>query len=395
MLETLKDSSDILANVPPKEAPRSWVCINGSALQQNAIVAKQNSGSASLCAIVKADAYGHGVEIVAPILAEFVTSFGVASLAEALELNALKLNKTIHILGALLPTEQVHAIQNGFEITVSNKAEIEQLTQLTSPHSCLENKPAKVWLEVDTGMGRSGCAKSQVTELVRYIESIKTVELLGLSSHCPSADEEVEFTFAELLEWENLVEFASKTVGRKLSSQIANSAVLLGYRRPQDQRTRPGILLYGISPLPEHQAKLAPVLSWYSQVCLVRQINAGSTVSYGRTWTAEKPTFVATVTAGYADGYSRHYANGDVLIRGTRCPILGRITMDQFMVDVSCFFAQGQPISAGEPVCLLGQDGEEQITATQLAKRANTIPWEVFTLISKRVIRTRTDNAVK
>lgn len=360
------------------EACRSWAEIDGGALRHNLGVARECAGTAGLCAIVKADGYGHGIGIVAPLLAGGIEGFGVASLAEALELEWLGLGRRIHILGALLPGERAEAVARGFEVTVSEPAELEAFGALGG---------ARVWLKADTGMGRAGCRPGELAALTRAARATAGVTLCGLTSHCPSADEEVEFTFAQLLAWQDLAAEASRGSDAALPRQIANSAALLGYRRPPDQLARPGLMLYGVSPLPEHAGRLRPALHWRARVALVRAVPAGTTVSYGRTWTAPTAARLATVTVGYADGYRRDYAPGEVLIRGRRCPIRGRVTMDQIVVDAAPAEEAGGPLQAGEVVTLLGRDGAEEITAVELSGRAGTIPWETLTTISKRVRR--------
>jgi alanine racemase len=199
------------------------------------------------------------------------------------------------------------------------------------------------------------------------------------------ADEDDAFTHAQTLRFSRLVgELRSAGLVRG-PAHIANSAGLIRHRQAGLDLCRTGLALYGVSPVVEFQADLRPVLSWKSRVSLVREVRAGCGISYGRTYVAPRDMRVATLALGYADGYQRHLSNSGagVLIGGNRCPLLGRVTMDQILVDVS-----DSPTAApGEEAVLIGGQGAAQILAAQLAEWAGTIPWEIFTGLGRRVVR--------
>jgi alanine racemase len=207
----------------------------------------------------------------------------------------------------------------------------------------------------------------------------------GVVTHLPSPDEDEAFTREELSHFEHLLT-ASGTAPGQACNHAQNSAGLLGYPLAGGCRmVRPGLMLYGSSPLPALQSRLRPVLTLRTRVSLVRELPAGHGVSYGRTFRTPRPMRVGTLAMGYADGYPRHLSNvgAEVLVRGVRCPVLGRVTMDQTMIALDAL----PRVEAGEDVVLIGRQAGEEILAAELAARAGTIPWEIFTGLTSRVTR--------
>ncbi len=359
---------------------RTWAEIDLAALRHNLGVARRHLPSGcDMMAVVKADAYGHGQGPVAEALANEVEWFGVANVAEGLEVAAHAPGK-IFVLGPLLPSERMTAVEHGFVVSISNVEEARALSELGQT----ANREVVVHLAVDTGMGRMGCLESELPQLWKDCQELPFLKVDGVATHFPSADEDEGFTRDQIQVAGDLFAQMTGLTERHLS----NSAGILGFGEDQPFATiaRPGLMLYGISPLPEFQQELRPVLSLNSRITLVRELPAGRGISYGRTYLTEKPSRVATVGLGYGDGYPRHVSNrgAEVLIQGKRCPLLGRVTMDQIVVDVSKIEAELQP---GEPVVLIGTQGEETISATDVANWAGTISWEVLTGITRRVQR--------
>lgn len=358
---------------------RTWAEIDLSALRHNLEIARGYAGERQIMAVVKADAYGHGLAAVADALSDEVRWFGVANVAEGLEVTAHAPGK-VFVLGPILPHERAVAVGNGFVIAVSN---LEETVAIDAIAKELGIK-ATVHLSIDSGMGRMGCLVSQAVELARSIERLKNVRLDGVATHFPSADEDADFTRSQIATAEKLRAELPDTPHFHLS----NSAGLLDFADLQPFATlmRPGLVLYGLSPLPKHQDELRPVLSLKSRVTLVRDLPAGHGVSYGRTFVTERPTRAATIGIGYGDGYPRSVSNrgGEVLIGGRRCPLLGRVTMDQIVVDVSGLEKPPQP---GDEAVLIGSQGAQQLLATELAEKADTISWEILTGITRRVQR--------
>jgi len=367
----------------PKQQ-RSWAEIDLGVLRSNVRLCNDLAGQGcEVMAIVKANAYGHGLIEVVAALAKEVDWFGVANLEEALEVRNAATEKSPHIfiLSPLTPDERVLAIASGFSIPVSNAEEIVAFEQAATS----AGKLAMLHLAVDTGMGRMGSSLSDFPELRKRIENASHCKLEGVWTHLPSADEDVEFTSKQIAEFRN---FVGDSDIDDCHIHIANSAGLLGFHDKLDFSTlaRIGLAIYGVSSLPNKRIDLCPALTWKTRVTLVRNIPAGASVSYGRSFISNTPMTTATLAVGYGDGYLRNLSNRktDVLIAGVRCPILGRVTMDQIVVDVSHLNGK---IAVEDEVVLIGAQGDEIISATELAEKAGTIAWEIFTGIGTRVER--------
>jgi alanine racemase len=357
---------------------RCWAEIDHAALRHNAQAVRASIGNRpGIIAVVKADGYGHGAPEVAKTLAAFAEQFGVATLSEGRAVRAAVPNKDILLLSPCLPSEREAVVQEGFIPVVSSTAEAKAYAHLS------HDKPARIHLCIDTGMGRIGVWQEEALATAKDIAAIEGIEVESVSTHLPVADSDPDFTAAELQSWDQLVmQLRPILPGAKFHA--LNSAASL--ERPQHaaDRVRPGLALYGISPLPAFQQKLKPVLTLKTAITLVRDVGAGRGISYGRDFITRKPMRVATLAMGYADGYPRQASNqgARVLIRGKRCPLLGRITMDQFMVDVSDL---ARDVAPGEEVVLFGKQGDAEITVSEVAAWAGTITWDVLTRLGKRV----------
>ena len=332
--------------------------------------------------MVKADGYGHGAREIARALAEekCVVGFGVASLSEARDL-ALP-DKPIWILGPALPEERSAIVEGGYIPVVST---LEEARAYSSSAEQLQ-KEARIQLAIDTGMGRVGCRPDNALNLLPELVALPGIVIESIGSHLPSADEDAAFTNDQFKQFRGLVR-EIRGAGYSFShAHIANSAGTLGYPHREGETVRAGLMLYGSSPLPRWQKELRPALAWKSRVCLVRELPAGHGVSYGRIFITDRPTLTATISAGYADGLPRHLAasGAEVLIGGKRCPLLGRVTMDQIIVDVSHL---PNPPEVGDETVIIGSQNSEIIPVDEVAERAGTITWEIFTGISKRVRR--------
>jgi alanine racemase len=357
---------------------RSWAEIDTSALIENAHAVRKRAGSADILAVVKANAYGHGMIPVAQALANNVQLFAVANVEEAIALRAA-VSHPIMILGPALPQEWSEIAKNGFIPTISTWEEAEGLASLTNGQSVSVN------FKTDTGMGRMGAPEDEALSLFKRVSALPQIHVHSVSTHLPVADEDAPYTREQLIRFRELIGVFRSSVPGDYKAHVLQSAGMLGFAADPFDMVRAGIMLYGISPLPEHQQELKPVLAWKARIGLVRDIPQGSSISYGRTFIASKPMLVATITVGYADGYPRHLSNRDaaVLVRGQRCPILGRITMDLTVVDVS----KVQDAAAGDEVVLLGKQGDAEIWCAELAERAGTITWEITARIGPRVKR--------
>ncbi len=381
-------------SLAPCGLSRAWAEIDIAALVDNARVCLEAAGpGGGLMAILKADAYGHGVGPVARALESHVRAFGVAGVAEAQELaRALPQGaggrpaREILVLGPLYPGEREALVQGGFSASLSQVEEVRALANgVTHGRS-----PVPVHAVADTGMGRMGARGGAFLELVAAIRREPALRLAGVASHFSSADEDEAATRGQMRDFENLLLELRKSglLTPEVSVHLGNSAGLLRHGRdmPWAPLFRPGLALYGVSPLPDSSATLRQVMTVKARVSLVRDLPAGWPVNYGRTFVTPGPMRVATLGIGYADGFPRALSGkgASVLIHGARCPVLGRVTMDQIVVDISHLPGTIVP---GEEAVVCGTQGRETISASELAQRAGTIAWEILTGISSRVKR--------
>lgn len=367
----------ILVNdTSPISPPRAWAEIDLGALKQNLAIARQ-AHSGALMAVVKAGAYGHGLEEVTKALAaENIAFFGVANVGEARRIRSAGVETRIYLLGATWSGEREEIVARDLTPCISSIEEAEQFNRLAAAHG----KRLRVHLAVDTGMGRGGFVAEKLAGKLTLLERLENLEIEGIGSHLPSADEDQEFTRKQFEQFHTIIRELGGAARFKWM-HLSNSAGLLGYDSGLCNLSRPGLMLYGVSTLPACQQKLATVMTLKSRVTLVRTLPAGHGVSYGRQFVTTRPTRVATIGIGYGDGYPLHVSGkgADVWIRGRRLPILGRVTMDQMMVDVTA----AEDVIEGDEVEIFGPN----IPVAEIAAKAGTVVWEIFTGITPRVSR--------
>lgn len=331
-----------------------------------------------LMAVVKADAYGHGLPEVARVLMECqVDGFAVANLSEALVLRRLGGNGwPILLFGSALQFEVAKMVEQQIMPTISTVEEAGWF----EASAAAQGHRMDVHVELDTGMGRVGVWHEDAVEQLRKIAELPHLRIAGVFTHFPSADDNVTETRRELSLFNDAVEKLNAAGVRVPVKHAANSAALLNLPEAQLDMVRPGLLLYGICPANCHEPEARPVLSFKARVAYVKAIVPGRTISYGQTFMADRPMRVATIAAGYGDGFNRCLSNhAQVLIRGCRCALLGRVTMDQIMVDVT---GVGD-VLCGEEAVLIGRQSGQEITAAEVAGWAGTIPWDVLCGITK------------
>ena len=353
--------------------------VDHGALRHNAAAMRKLVGDQTgLIAVVKADGYGHGGPEVAQTLAPFAEQFGVATVDEARAVRAAVLDKDILILSPCLPDERRVVVDEGFIPVVSSTAEAKAYARL------VQGKPARIHLCVDTGMGRIGVWQDDALKTAQEIAAIEGLDIESVSTHLPVADSDPAFTAEELRAWETLIG-QLRAILPTAKFHALNSAGSLQRPEHAADRVRPGLALYGISPLPDFQQLLRSAMTLKTRITLVRDVGPGRGISYGRDFITAQPMRIATLAMGYADGYPRQTSNqgAQVLIRGKRCPILGRITMDHFMVDVTDL---PRDVAPGEEVVLFGKQGDGEITVGEVAGWAGTITWDVLTRLGKRVV---------
>ncbi len=363
--------------------------IDLSALRHNFKVIRTSiPRSTEILAVVKADAYGHGFMDISRELEHLgVNAFGVAFLAEGIQLRKSGIDKPVLLLGGVYPGQERKCIGYNLSTVVFT---MEQAHSLNQAAGKLFRK-AQVHLKTDTGMGRLGIPYSDVPVFLKEMRKLPHIALEGIISHFASADELDEsgrhFTRiqAERFAW---VIAETRTAGyTPRYIHIANSAGALLRDIPGCNLIRPGIALYGALPSPDFQGKLnlKPVMRLKSRIAMLKWVEAGTTISYARRFTAGNRTLIASVPAGYADGYPRSLTNrGAALVRGQRAAVTGTVCMDWIMLDVTGI----ADVTVGDEVILIGADTSgNSIAVEELAAAAGTIPYEIFCGISKRVPR--------
>jgi len=349
-----------------------------SALAHNLGVIRDAAHGSAVLAVVKADAYGHGVVPVAKRLArEGVHGFGVALAEEGLELRAAGIASEIIVLNGVIGGAHAEVIDAGLVPVVY------ELDELQRFHAAARG-PFRVHVKVDTGMSRLGVPMAQLDDFLEGLRRLPNVRVDGLMTHLACADSDDTFTAAQLRSFHRAVaRFRAKGhIPRWLHA--ANSAALFRHPASRFDLVRPGVALFGHAGAGDVDAGLAPVLRLRSEIVSLRDVPTGGQVGYAHGFVAERPTRVATVPLGYGDGLLRAVSGrGQALVGGHRVPIIGNVSMDLTTLDVTRVPAT----ALGDEVVFLGGQGEGRIDAAELARWAGTIPYEVLTNISRRVPR--------
>jgi len=333
--------------------------------------------------VVKADAYGHGMEELSrTIVKEGVDYLGVASLDEACGLRRIGIKNRIIVLGAILAEEAEGVARFNVIQTVSDL----RIAKVLSKLGQARNKKIKLHIKIDTGMGRIGFWHEEAVGFVKKIASLKNIVIDGIFTHFPSAEDDRPFTRRQIQDFNSLIEGLR---GHDIDIPVkhtSNSMALIDFKESRMNMVRPGLILYGLYPRRDlmRRLDLRAALKLKTKVIYVKSVPKGRTISYGKSYVAGKATRIATIPVGYGDGYSRHLSNrADVLIKGRRAPIVGRVCMDMCMVDVGHI----DGVRSGDDVVLIGRQGKEIIRAEELARLTDTIPYEVVCNIGRRVPR--------
>jgi alanine racemase len=371
------------------ESRPTFAEIDLAALRHNFLEVKKTvPAGCGILAVVKADAYGHGFMDIAMELEKLgVTAFGVAFLAEGIQLRKSGIDRPILILGGIYPGQEKKCI--GFNLSTAVFS-LEQARLLNYVAGKLFRK-AKIHVKIDTGMGRLGISHEEAPAFFRKLAGMKHIELEGIISHFASADELDDdgksFTARQAEVFARVVAAARGEGFAPPYVHIANSAAAFGLELPFCTMVRPGIVLYGALPSADFSGKmdLRPVMQLKSRVAMLKWVEPGTSISYARRYVAQEKTLIASVPVGYADGYSRALTNrGEVLVRGKRARVSGTVCMDWIMLDVTHI----EGVSVGDEVVLLGCDRQGAcIRAEELAAWAGTIPYEIFCGVSKMVPR--------
>ncbi|NQT95894.1 MAG: alanine racemase [Candidatus Omnitrophica bacterium] len=333
---------------------------------------------------VKADAYGHGIiEVSNALVKSGLDYLGVATADEALTLRRGGIKVPILIMSCLLPDEVEAIIKNNITQTVADI----KLASCINRCAARLKKRARVHIKIDIGMGRIGIWHTEALKLIKQLKNLKNIELEGIFTHLPNADEDEVLTKRQISDFSLLID-ELQTSGITIKYRhMANSIALLDYKDSHMNLVRPGLIVYGLYPLKSdfrRKIKLRPALSLKTKIVFIKDVPAGRKISYGGTYTIKYPTRIATIPIGYGDGLNRRISNrGEVLIRGKRAPILGAVCMDQIMVDCGKI----ADAKVGDEVVLIGRQKKHEIRVEEIAGLCETIPYEVVCWISKRVPR--------
>jgi alanine racemase len=355
------------------------IIIDLAAIKANCRLAQSIAPHSKTVAVIKADAYGHGAVEVAKAVESQVDMFTVSCLEEAMILRQNDLKKPILLLeGCFDKTELKVAMDNQCELVVHSSAQLEQLLSVT-----LEI-PVKVWLKIDTGMHRLGILPQQVESIYAELVASPNVKSIVLMTHFAHADDtDGAHTAVQISRFKNCIQPILTNTSQQVELSMANSAALLSWDQTRVDWNRPGIMLYGLSPFtgPMDSAKqLIPAMNFESQVIALREILTGESVGYGCTWTALRPSVIATIAVGYGDGYPRTAKSGTpVLINQQRAPLAGRVSMDLISVDVTDL----ANVQIGDKALLWGKE----LSANEVASWADTIGYELVTRMPRRVAR--------
>lgn len=369
-----------------KDYERVYAGIDLDAIEQNIRNTKQLlKPSTKLLVVIKADGYGHGAVPIAKTLDSLADMYGVAVIDEAVELREHGIEKPVLILGTVSETWYSTVVEYDIIPAVYTMKMAEGLSKA----ACEQKKTIRIHIKVDTGMGRIGMEPTPESALiVKQISELPGIEIDGCFTHMARADEQ-DKTYA-WKQYDQFMYFIKELEKQGITipvKHIANSASIMELPEFQLDMVRSGISTYGLYPSEEvdqSRLKLIPAMSFHSRISYVKEMKAGCPISYGGTYVTDRRMKVATIPVGYADGYPRGLSNqGYVLIRGMKAPILGRVCMDQFMVDVT-----GIPdVAIGDMATLVGKEGDVTITVEELAEMVGSFNYEFVCDISKRVPR--------
>ncbi len=353
------------------------------------------SPATGIMAVIKADAYGHGALPCAKAAVDSgVDYLGVGIIEEGIELRKNGVTDPILILGSIFPDEAADLVRHDLATILCTP----HLAETLAKEAEKQGKTVNVHIKVDTGMNRLGVLPENLLPLIKTINNLPNLKLEGLSTHFSSADDEDTSITTQQMELfqKTLSELQKAGVTMPPLTHLANTSALLRFPESRSKMVRPGLILYGALPSPvlnpvvqeicqkENLENFQPVMQWKSRIILLKSVQKGQPLSYSRKHFTQKNSLIATLPIGYADGLNRNLSNNmDVLIRGKRAPQVGTICMDMILIDVT----EVPDVQMGDEVVIFGKQGEEEILVEELAKKSNTIPYEILCNVGKRVPR--------
>jgi alanine racemase len=344
------------------------------------VIARSLPKGARLVTVLKADGYGHGaIECAKRLTSDRVAMIAVSLLEEALELRSARIRLPMLVLGPLTSEQIPIALDNEITIGVLGPEELADVCAIACTHDM------SIHLKLDSGMGRMGVIESELPMVIDMIRAAPRLRIEGIYTHFANADDAGDpFTEVQTANYDRMLSLLRGSGIDAPIHHLANSAATLrGLVRPSDF-ARVGIALYGPQRIETASGTIEPVLRWRTEIMRLKELPAGYAIGYGTTFHTARPSLIATLPFGYADGYSRLLSNNaDVLVRGQRAPVVGRVSMDLVTIDVT----DVEGAAAGDEVILIGAEGDEIITAEELAAKSQTVSYEVLCRISARVPR--------
>jgi alanine racemase len=358
--------------------------VHADALRHNFRAVRNHVAPAKIMASIKANGYGHGLVTVAKILqSEGIDSLGVAYVEEAIELRQAGVSIPVLVFGGLLEDQVDLYILHDIDVTAPSVFKLEQIDASAKKLG----KRARVHLKIDTGLERLGVHYYSVQSLFDAALAASSVDVVGVFSHFAAVEpSDLSLAKLQLERFQECLRYFEQRATRPFDKHIANSGAVLAFPESYLDMVRPGLCLYGVYPYPALQGHLGlkPTLSLKSQVVYFKVVKKGAGVSYDHAWHAPQDTRVITIPIGYGDGYLRSLSNrGFALIRGQKCPIVGKVCMDQMMVDIS---PTGEAYN-GDEVVLIGQQGEQCLRVEDLAAAIDTTPHEILVSLNQRIPR--------
>jgi alanine racemase len=372
--------------------------ISLSAIAHNLRTVQRIVKNRPVIAVVKADAYGHGaVEVSKRLIKEGIPYLAVAYISEARELRDSGINLPIIVLF------DKGEIKDYFDFNLIPVVYSTDTAFSLSDEARKRDTVIKIHVKVDTGMGRLGLYGNHIVDDLLKIAEMPGLEMVGLLSHFSEADlSDRSYAISQLNQFNAIQNAISEKIKRKIFSHVANSAAVLSFEDAYLDAVRPGIMLYGCSPFQsgtvqkeereetkENKRELVPVMKVKTRILSIRNVPSGTPISYGRTFITKRQSRIGVIALGYADGYSRSFSNNaEMLVKGKRVPVVGRVCMDLTMVDLT----DVSEAEENDEIIILGGQGMESITADELALKANTISYEILTTLGSRSKRTYVEN---
>lgn len=363
----------------------TWAEIDLKAISHNFNQVRKLIGKEPrIMVVVKGNAYGHGIVEVSKLLTRKGTDYiGVATMDEAVLLRKNRISIPVLVLSSVLPDEVDVALKNNITLTVAD----EGLLRVIEKRAKALRRIARIHVEVDTGMGRMGVwHEDNAVIFVFKAATSKFIEMEGIYTHFSSAARDKVYTAYQIRSFEAILDQLVKSGLNIPYRHAANSIATVNLKRSHLNLVRPGLIVYGMYPKRglQRSIELKPALSLKTKIVFLKKVPPGRSISYGRTYVTQNHTKIATLPIGYADGYGRILSNkAEVLVRGERVPVVGKVTMDQTMINVG----HVKDVKNGDEVVLIGRQGHNEITTERLARLAGTIPYEIVCSITDRVPR--------